>query len=130
MTDYPCFKIDLYDVIINVVCCKDWDKEAKRILEKENISIELDNTEAYALKIPGKDGYYVFFRPNVANKIVYHECIHLLVFVMNGCNLILDVDNSESIAYLGEYIIENVMRIKNQKPRTIKKSLKHKRKKK
>lgn len=120
MTDYPHFKINLYDVTINVICCKDWEQKAKRILEKHNLTLELDNTEANALKLPGKDGYYAFFSPDADNKTIYHECIHLLIFIMDDCNLILDVDNSESIAYLGEYIIDNVMKIKNQKPRITK----------
>ena len=109
------FKIDLYDVTINVICCEKWREEVKCILAKENYEEEkeLENADGFAMKMPGKNGFYVCFSPEISNSTVYHECIHLLVFVMNSCHLILDVNNSESIAYLGAYIIDETMKIKN-----------------
>lgn len=116
MTNYPSFKIDLYDVTINVICCEKWREEVACILKKEDYEEEKDlaNADGFAMKMPGKDGFYVGFSPSIADSTVYHECIHLLIFVMNCCHLKSDVFNSESIAYLGEYIIENVIRVKHR----------------
>ena len=118
-SDYPHFYIDVYDIKINVIFNDNWIQIAKEFLITSGSSIEFDedSTNAFSLKPKGLQELYMFFPSSkkVKNKTIYHECLHITMYVMYICNLEFDVDHQESIAYLGEYIINETMKIKKRR---------------
>lgn len=111
------FNIDVYLESINVICDKDWPSIARRIAKEHGGSADTitEDAEAFAMLINKKDGIYIFFKPGAADRVIYHECIHIVAYMMFKCDLSFDLEHQEPIAYLAEHIIENVMKIKKGK---------------
>ena len=114
--EYPHFHIDVYDLQINVIIDNNWQKIAQNIFDKEKVdSLNIENAEAYACKIGGRKGFYMFFNENASNKIIYHECMHMILYVAIARGLDVNASNKEHIAYLAEYIIDETMKIRDRK---------------
>jgi len=118
MTDYPSFNIDVYYTRVHVVCDDDWRKIANGILKKDGLNVDLENAEAFSLRLKNQYGCYVFFHPDAEDRCIYHEATHVLMYVMDECDLSFDVNSSEPIAYLLEYIIDSILKLKNLRNRT------------
>ena len=52
---------------------------------------------------------YVLYLPeDVPDDIVVHECVHLCNFILNDFGVLLDPDNDEPMAYLIQYLFNEV----------------------
>ena len=57
----------------------------------------------------------MFFNESASNKIIYHECMHMILYVAIARGLDVNASNKEHIAYLAEYIIDETMKIRDRK---------------
>ncbi|MGD9276280.1 MAG: hypothetical protein PVJ67_03855 [Candidatus Pacearchaeota archaeon] len=105
------FKVEMYGCRINVYFCDTWKEFATstyEFLSKEKINL-LD-TEAFCFAHNRE--YYVFFDTNVKMSIIVHECIHLLMFIIDDYELELNINTQEWIAYLMQFFVDKILEIK------------------
>lgn len=118
MTDYPFFNIDIYDCKVHVIFGDDWKEIAKKIIkERLDQEVDVDNFHALTIHHVGEwkgyhvHDYFMCFRKNCPLNNIYHECMHILMYVIDDFCLGFDISIHEHIAYLGEYIINETMKI-------------------
>lgn len=125
MKKYPSFKIDFLGCKVTVIFDKNWRDIARKIL-KRPLATDDKEVKSNAMVIIFNQDYYLLSNRSVNYSTLVHECFHLLMWIASDFSIHFNANNHEAMAYLLEYLIEEVMRIKkqhNKKPRmrTIKK---------
>lgn len=114
MKKYPSFKIDFLGCKITVIFDKDWRDIARKIL-KRPLSTDDKEVKSNAMVIIFKQEYYLLSNRAIKYGVLAHECFHLLMWIAEDFDIRLDVNNQETTAYLLEYLIDEVMKIKKGK---------------
>jgi len=114
MKKYPSFKIDFLGCKITVIFDKDWRDIARKIL-KRPLKTDDSEVKSNAMVIIFNQDYYLLSKQSVEYSILAHECFHLLMWIANDFDIHFTANNHEAMAYLLEYLIDEVMKIKKVK---------------
>jgi hypothetical protein len=105
--NYKTIDIPIFPVILNVIISDDWSEVPKNFnikLEEEDL-----NHEGLVGEVENsKNSYYVLLRSNTTLETIVHESIHIATNIHKCCQIGLDWDNDEVLAYLTEWIFKEI----------------------
>ena len=113
MKKYPSFKVDFLGCKITVIFDKDWREIARNIL-KRPLATDDSEVKSNAMVIIFKQDYYLLSNRAIKYGVLVHECFHLLMWIADDFDMRFNVNDHESMAYLLEYLIDEVMKIKKE----------------
>jgi hypothetical protein len=119
MTDYPHFEIDFLGCTVRLILDSEWLKIASKILN-DDLSQDENICSSNAIAFAKDNTYYIAAPKSVKNSTIYHECFHILMEITDDFDLGIKHNDHELQAYLIEYLIEQTLKLKNQKVRTSK----------
>jgi len=115
MKKYPSFKVDFLNCEIFVVFDKNWAEIARKILGRPLKSEEQGSlSNGVSIEDVGRK-YYILAPTNVKDHVICHECMHILIWMAHAFGFELRLETQEYSAYLIEYLIDEVMKIKKRK---------------
>ena len=109
------FIVDMLGCRVYAIFDKDWRKiaakHAKTKLD-ENYDPSDCNATAMHLVTDKEAAYYMFFPTNPAKSTIYHECCHVLIWMLSDFGWEIDRVSHEPVAFLMAYIIDETFKLK------------------
>jgi|ERR1035437_6428587 hypothetical protein len=100
--------IPIYQCEVTIIL----DKDLSYVTNKYK-TIDLSNYGAVTMRVPNTHSKYIIAFEYTEGSIIAHEIVHLVNYIFEDKNIILDTKNDETQAYLTGWLFREINKILN-----------------